>query len=133
VAAILRFTGAVKRDPAIARWFDEQPKVLRSIAEPWFEFMRQRGADVLELFHDGLATACVGDAPFAYVGVFSEHVNVGFFQGASLPDPAHLLEGNGKFMRHVKIRPGFPVDRSALESLITAAYQDILKRMKADQ
>ena len=75
--------------------------------------------------HDGFATACVGDAPFAYVGVFKAHVNVGFFHGATLPDPARLLEGKGKRMRHVKLRPGHAFDASALEALISAAYRDI--------
>jgi hypothetical protein len=28
---------------------------------------------------------------------FTSHVNVGFFHGAALPDPARLLQGNGKF------------------------------------
>ncbi|MEI9965905.1 MAG: DUF1801 domain-containing protein [Caulobacteraceae bacterium] len=52
--------------------------------------------------HDGHPTACVGDAAFAYVDAFRAHVNVGFFHGAALDDPAGLLEGTGKRMRHVK-------------------------------
>ncbi len=84
--------------------------------------------------HDGLATACVGDCPFAYVGIFTAHVNVGFFQGAGLPDPAGLLMGSGKHMRHVKLQPGVAVDESALAALIAAAYVDIgMRSMLADQ
>ena len=79
--------------------------------------------------HDGLATACVDDAPFAYVGVFTDHVNVGFFHGASLSDPSGLLEGTGRYMRHVKLKPGRAVDEPALEALITAAYRDIVTRL----
>jgi hypothetical protein len=83
--------------------------------------------------HDGLATACVGDVPFGYVGVFTGHINVGFFHGASLPDRAGLLEGAGRFMRHVKLKPGVVVDESALEALITAAYVDVgMRSMLAD-
>jgi hypothetical protein len=33
-----------------------------------------------------------------------------------------LLEGTGKFMRHVKLRPGQPVDGAALKRLVRAAY-----------
>jgi hypothetical protein len=91
--------------------------------------MQHCGADVRELLHDGYPTACVEDAPFAYVGVFKDHVNVGFFHGASLPDPARLLEGTGKYMRHVKVKPGAAVDRPALEALVTAAYRDIVARL----
>lgn len=93
--------------------------------------MRQcGGADVRELMHDGFPTVCVADAPFAYVGVFKTHVNVGFFRGAALPDPAGLLEGMGKYMRHVKVRPGLALDGSSLEALITTAYRDIVARLK---
>ena len=52
------------------------------------------------------------------------------FQGASLPDPAGLLQGNGKFMRHVKLRPGVDVEPVALRQLIEAAYSDIKARVE---
>jgi hypothetical protein len=84
--------------------------------------MRQCGSDVREVLHDGQPTACVGDAAFGYVDAFTVHVNVGFFPGAQLEDPAGLLEGTGKYMRHVKLRPGTEVDREALAALIQAAY-----------
>lgn len=126
----LTFDGAVERDPAIDAWLDAEPHALGAIARTWFTRMRECGADVRELMHDGFATACVEDAPFAYVGAFRAHVNVGFFHGASLPDPAGLLQGTGKYMRHVKLRPGVSVDAGALEVLIDAAYRDIAERVK---
>ena len=95
--------------------------------------MRRCGTDVRELMHDGVATACVGDAPFAYVGVYSAHVSVGFFHGADLPDPAGLLVGAGRHMRHVKLRPGTATDESALEALISAAYHDVGMRSMLDE
>ena len=92
--------------------------------------MRWCGVDVRELLHDGYPTACVEDAPFAYVSVFRNHVNVGFFHGTALPDPAGLLQGTGKYMRHVKIKPGLAVDASSLQALIVSSYQDIVARVK---
>ena len=126
--ALLRFTGAVERNPAIDRWLDARPGELGAIARTWFAVMR-RGGDVRELMHDGCPTVCVEDAGFAYVGVYKDHVNVGFFQGAALPDPAGLLEGTGKYMRHVKIRPGRPVDEASLAALIAVAHRDIVARL----
>jgi hypothetical protein len=120
----LRFSGAVKRDSAIDAWFRERPVELGSIAQQWFARMRQCGDDVRELMHDGCPVACVADVPFAYVNVFRSHVNVGFFNRAALADPAHLLEGTGKYMRHVKLKPGREVDPAALDDLIEAAYRD---------
>lgn len=127
---LLRFNGAVERDPAIDRWMKEHAGELGAIAHEWFEVMRECGDEVRELLHDGCPTACLGDAPFGYVNVFTAHVNVGFFHGASLPDPARLLEGNGRFMRHVKLRPGIATDSAALRRLIDMAYSDIKNRVE---
>jgi hypothetical protein len=129
-ADLLRFNGAVERDPAIDRWMTEHAGELGAIAQQWFEVMRKCGDEVRELVHDGCPVACLGDAPFGYVNVFTAHVNVGFFHGATLPDPAHLLQGSGKFMRHVKLRPGTPIDAAALTSLIEAAWSDIKQRVE---
>lgn len=127
---LLRFTGAVQRDPEIAAWFADIPAPLRRIARHWFQLMRRCGPDVRELLHDGCPVVCVDDAPFAYVDAFTAHVNVGFFRGANLADPAGLLQGAGKRMRHVKLRPGTDIDAEALENLIAAAYQDIRQRLR---
>jgi len=126
----LRFNGAVERDPAIEKWFKERSGELGTIAHQWFELMRKCGDEVRELLHDGYPVACLGDAPFAYVNVFTSHVNVGFFHGSSLPDPARLLQGNGKFMRHVKLKRETAVNAAALSDLIEAAYSDIKSRVE---
>jgi hypothetical protein len=94
--------------------------------------MRDCDDDVCELMHDGYPTACVEDAAFAYVGVFKAHVNVGFFRGAELDDPEGLLEGSGKYMRHVKLRPDRDVDDSALMKLIESAYMDMKRRLRPE-
>lgn len=126
---VLRFPAAVAREPAIDAWLDRLPDEFRPIARKWFEKMRACGGDVLELMHDGSPTACVQDAAFGYVSVFRAHMNVGFFNGAVLADPAGILEGSGKFMRHVKVKPGSEPDPSALGALISAAYRDMKARL----
>ena len=128
----MRFPSAVKRDPAVDAWMRQHADSLGTIARRWFEVMRLCGDDVLELLHDGQPTACVGDAAFAYVDAFNAHVNVGFFCGAELADPRRLLEGTGKFMRHVKLRPAVEVDAAALKDLVEAAYADIRARLRAE-
>ncbi len=127
---LLRFNGAVERDHAIDAWMNERGGELGDIARQWFEVMRNCGDEVRELLHDGCPVACLGDAPFGYVNVFTSHVNVGFFHGAALPDPARLLQGAGRFMRHVKLRPGMASNGSALSRLIDAAYSDIKARVE---
>ena len=127
---LLRFNGTLERDPAIDAWMKQHAGQLGSIAHRWFEEMRKCGDEVREVLHDGCPVACLGDAPFAYVNVYTAHVNVGFFHGAALPDPAHLLQGAGKFMRHVKLRPGTATNAAALSALIETAYSDIKQRVE---
>ena len=127
----MRFPSSVKRDPAIEVWMQEHSGELGVIAQRWFEVMRACGDDVRELLHDGHPTACVADAAFGYVNAFKAHVNVGFFRGAEIADPDGLLEGNGKFMRHVKLRPEHDVQATALRKLIETAYIDMKERLNA--
>ena len=127
---LLRFPTAVPHDPAIDAWMARQAGALGDIARHWFDALRGCGADVRELLHDGHPTACIGDAAFGYVNAFTAHVNVGFFKGAELADPAGLLQGTGRFMRHVKLRPGDPVNDEALHALIRLACADMRRRTR---
>jgi hypothetical protein len=117
---LFRFPAARRHDPAVDAWLDAQEPELGWIARAWF---------VRELLHDGCPVACVQDAAFAYVNVFKSHVSVGFYLGADLDDPAGLLEGSGKRMRHVKLRPGVEPDLMALRRLIEDAHADMLRRL----
>jgi hypothetical protein len=129
MSGLFLLPSAVKRDPAIDTWLSEPDNALRRIARTWFERMRSCGDDVRELMHDGCPTACVGDAAFGYVNAFRAHVNVGFYYGAKLRDPAGLLAGTGKRMRHVKLLRERDLDVGALTGLVTAAYDDIRLRL----
>lgn len=126
---LFRFPAAIEHDPAVDEWLEQCRPALRPLAARWLRAIRDCGPEVRELIHDGHPTACVLDAAFAYVDAFSEHVNVGFFHGSALPDPAGLLQGSGKHMRHVKVLPGEPRDERALEALIEAAHADMWMRL----
>lgn len=125
---LFRLPGARPHDPAVAQWF-VCGDPLRALVEPWFGQMHGCGSDVTEILHDGMPTACVGEAAFAYVAAFATHAAIGFFHGASLADPAGLLEGKGKRMRHVKMRWERLPDPASVEALIAAAYRDIRRRL----
>ena len=125
---LFRLPAAARHDPAIEAWFAHGDP-LRILVEPWFEEIRGCGPDVSVIMHDGCPTACLGDVAFAYVAAFATHTNIGFFHGASLDDPAGLLEGGGKRMRHVKLRFERMPDARALRALIAAACDDIRRRV----
>jgi hypothetical protein len=133
MSALLTFNGAVEWDPAVQGYFDGRAAELVAIARHWFEQLRGCGPDVRELLHDGCPVVCVDSAPFGYVNIARAHVTVGFFHGASLRDPAGLLEGAGRFMRHVKVKPKSTIDEARLEALIAAAYRDIKVRLEAER
>ncbi|KQV48929.1 hypothetical protein ASC95_22180 [Pelomonas sp. Root1217] len=125
---LFRFPAATRHDAGVVAWMDAHPGELGDLARHWFDVMRSCDDDVRELLHDGHPTACAGDVAFGYVNAFTAHVNVGFFKGAELPDPAGLLQGAGKSMRHVKLRPGEAIDENALRALIAAAWTDMDSR-----
>ena len=129
---LMRFPEADVHDETIDEWLHRHDDELHAIAQKWFARMRESGPNVRELMHDGCPVACVEDAAFGYVNIFKAHVNVGFFTGASLRDPAGLLEGTGKYMRHVKLKPGAEVDESALSQLIRTAYLNVKTRVQSE-
>lgn len=133
VVRLFTLDGARAHDAAVAQWFASLPDDLRSLAKRWFEEFRSSGPNVLELLHDGHPTACVDDLALGYVNAFADHVNVGFYFGAVLPDPLRLLEGSGRYMRHVKLRPRVFVHEFALRQLIHDAYVDMTSRLALRQ
>jgi hypothetical protein len=58
---------------------------------------------------------------FCYIALYDDHVNLGFNQGADLPDPEDLLEGPGKLLRHTKIAKPEDLEDPALRRLLEMA------------
>lgn len=127
--SVLTLKRTLPHDPDIDAWFAARPGPLGELAFDLFTEIRRIAVDGMEALHDGCPAACVGDAPFVYVNVFRNHLNLGFYQGASLPDPKGLLQGDGKRMRHVSLRSAQEADRPAITALIEAAYADMIRRL----
>lgn len=126
---LLRYTDKDLQPMTMDQWLKSKPPELRVLAERWFDEIRNCGDEVEAIFHDNYPIGCVDRAPFAYVNVYRDHVNVGFFYGAYLTDRHHLLEGTGKHGRHVKLWPGQAANEKAISALIEAAYHDIVRRL----
>ena len=129
---LLRYIGKDIQDIRFESWLNQKPIQLHAMAEKWFEVIKTCGDDVQPIFHDGYPMGCVDHVPFAYLNVFSAHVNVGFFYGAFLRDKVGLLEGSGKRMRHVKLFPDVQENDKAIRALIEAAYIDIHNRLNQE-
>lgn len=61
---------------------------------------------------------------YAYIAVQGAHINLGFYYGASLPDPSHLLEGEGKQLRHIKLRDVTAAGNPAIAPLLRKAIAE---------
>ncbi len=64
---------------------------------------------------------------YAYIAVQRSHVNLGFYYGARLADPAGLLEGTGKNLRHVKFHDVASTRRPAIKTLLREAIADRMR------
>ena len=62
-----------------------------------------------------------GQAPVAYVYSAPDHVQFGFFGGSALKDPKRLLNGEGKFVRHIKVGKRSDIDERAFGTLLRQA------------
>lgn len=126
---LLLYTGKDLQDLTMDVWLKDKAPALQRLAIKWFNEIKNCGDDVQDIFHDGYPIACVNNAPFAYVNIFTSHANVGFFYGADLKDKKGILEGIGKRMRHIKIKPGLAQDEKEILDLIKGSYMDIKRRL----
>jgi hypothetical protein len=64
-----------------------------------------------------------GPKPVAFVYAAPDHVQFGFFAGSALKDPKKLLQGAGRYVRHVKVRATSALDAQALRALLQQAVK----------
>ena len=129
-AELLRFNGAVERDPAIGAWMKKHAGELGAIAHEWFEIMRECGDKVRELLHDGCPVACLGDAPFGYVNVFTSHVNLGFFRADRSRIRPGVLQGHWQVHAPSQTETGNSRERRSSKPAHRTAYSDIKARVE---
>jgi hypothetical protein len=110
---------------------------LRLICETIRSLIASLHKDVVEVVWPRQKIASFGVGPkkmtehYAYFAVQSDHVNLGFYHGASLSDPARLLEGTGKKLRHVKLHSLSASKSPAITALLRQAIAE-RKRYVAD-
>lgn len=70
---------------------------------------------------------------FCYIGAHREHVNLGFYYGAELPDPKGLLEGTGKKLRHIKVREVEEVAQTSLRQIVQTSLEERKKALGVEK
>lgn len=125
---VLRLKDTKQHDPRIDEWLDSFEGDLAAIAREATRMVRFYAVGGTETMQDGHPVTCIDAAPFAYIAMEKDHVRLGFFQGAFLPDPKGLLTGEDKAMRYIRLAPRAGLDATAIADLIQAAYDDMSLR-----
>jgi len=113
----------------------EASPAVQELAKRTRAFIKEIMPDVVEVPWPKQKYAGYGVGPkkmsehFCYIGVFKNHINVGFNYSAELPDPENLLEGTGALFRHIKITKQELLEQAALSQLLEAATKR-LPRLK---
>jgi hypothetical protein len=102
-------------------YVDTKPAELRDVAEKLRKLVKKTVKGTKESVNSWKIPTLESNGPMCFFTVGKYHVTFGFLRGTSLPDPAGLLEGTGKNLRHVKLRTAEDVSKPALKELVEAA------------
>jgi hypothetical protein len=117
--------GAMKAIADGRKWIDEHLKKknarIGEIAQGLRRLVKKTVAGSRESVNPWKLPTFESNGPMCYFSAGKNHVTFGFLRGTSLPDPAKLLEGTGKNLRHVKLHSVEDLRKPALKKLIQAA------------
>lgn len=109
--------------PWIDKYLERKPEELGKVAQDLRRLMKKAVPGCKETVNPWKMPTFESNGPMCYFSIGARHVTFGFLRGTSLPDPAGLLEGTGKNLRHVKLRGSSDVKNPALRRLVEAAAQ----------
>jgi hypothetical protein len=128
----IRYAGAVRRDSSIDAYVRSKPAPVGETLARLVAIARAAAPAHDELVHRGAPSFCIDGEPYCYLVDFSRHVTLGFCHGFALPDPEGLLEGRGKYQRHVKVKPGGSMPTGAISKLVAASARRVRALRSAD-
>ena len=131
-ATRIRYSGAVRRDPAIDAYARSVDAPLAVTISRLVSLVRSSVPGHDEVLFRGAPSFCIQGEPFCYLVGYPKHLKLGFCDGTALSDPAGLLRGKGKSMRHVRLAPGEPFPAAALVDLVGQSARRVRARQKAD-
>lgn len=103
------------------QWLDSLPENQQSLLLRLREMVRASHDDIVEEFKWSRPCYSINGELFCYLHAAKNHVTIGFHKGVELSDPQQLLEGEGKGMRHIKVRSADDVHEKAIGELIRQA------------
>ena len=121
----VHYEGAVRRDRGIDSFVRSQPEAIGEIVSRLVSIARAAEPAHDEILFRGAPSFCIDGEPYCYLVPYARHVHLGFCDGTVLPDPDGLLEGRGKWMRHVKVKPGAPLPAAAISRMVAASARRV--------
>jgi hypothetical protein len=113
----------MKKYASFDDYLSDQPAKSRSVIRALRKFVKNAAPELQEAVKWGNGCWVKGKAPVAYVYSGPDHVQFGFIRGSSLKDPKKLLEGNGQYVRHVKVRKLSEIDEAAFKAFLRQAIR----------
>ena len=103
---------------SFAEWKRDQSAGNQALIGALSRLVKQAAPEFTPTVKWGQGCWTLGDAPRVYIHAEPDHVQLGFFAGATLKYPERLLRGNGKHVRHVKVFTTRGLPREALVALV---------------
>ena len=117
---------AKRLDGFVTRFSPSMAKLTKAVLRK----MRERLPGAVEFIYDKANSLVIGFCPderashvINSVAVYSNWINLYFFEGDSLPDPEGVLQGSGTMVRFIRITSAADLDRPAVKALMAAALR----------
>ncbi len=105
----------------IDAYLEKKPAEHAAVAKALRKLVKKTVPGIKESVNPWKIPTFESNGPMCFFMVGKNHVTFGFLRGTSLPDPARLLEGTGRKLRHVKLRTAEDLQKPALKKLVAAA------------
>jgi len=113
---------------ALKKFLKPYDREVRNLALGLRTLVLEEMAPCYENIYDAYSAVAIGygtsdrlsDGVF-HIAVYSQHVNLGFNDGATLADPKGILLGNGRRIRHISIKNAEDLKRPELRAYIRRA------------
>jgi hypothetical protein len=128
----IRYAGTVRRDRAIDAQVRAHAGAMGETLSRLVSIARDAAPEHDEIAYRGAPSFCIEGEPYCYMVPFSRHVTLGFCHGAALPDPDGLLEGRGRYQRHVKVKSGERIPAAGIARLVAASARRVRALRAAD-
>ena len=126
----IKKAGMESAEKQLARFLDAYTPEVAGIARKALIKLRKRLPFATEMVYDNYNALACGFGPservsdvICSIAVYPKHVNFFFLQGAKLPDPDGLLQGEGTRVRHIRLEDEKTLDRDDVKAMMTTAMK----------